>query len=256
MWSKHWKLFFLLYACETVVVYRIKNLLQVNNFVLIKHAWNVAIPLILCSCPLWMAAPNCLVFRVRVRVRVTLRLTVTSSWRQAPSDPQPIFFQLNTCGCSPYVTSSLTRGLVCRLQLLLGLASAVILRSESRGIHDHILLSQIRDSPNLEGQVPVFISPRNRVAQLYPQALGSLRLAGLPRLHTRYSLPSFSSVFLITPLHGPSRKHRFQQYFYCCMRIRCRGNVFTEPLFRNGSTLYSVFNVSHFHYKALLKVTA
>jgi hypothetical protein len=29
----------------------------------------------------------------------------------------------------------------------------------------------IWDSPNLEGQVPVFISPRNRVAQLYPQAL-------------------------------------------------------------------------------------
>jgi hypothetical protein len=32
----------------------------------------------------------------------------------------------------------------------------------------------IRDSPNLEGQVPVFISPRNSVAQLYTQALGSL----------------------------------------------------------------------------------
>jgi hypothetical protein len=32
----------------------------------------------------------------------------------------------------------------------------------------------IWDSTNLEGQVPVFISPRNRVAQLYPQALGSL----------------------------------------------------------------------------------
>jgi hypothetical protein len=32
----------------------------------------------------------------------------------------------------------------------------------------------IWDSPNLEGQVPVFISPRNRVAQLYPRALGSL----------------------------------------------------------------------------------
>jgi hypothetical protein len=27
--------------------------------------------------------------------------------------------------------------------------------------------------PNLEGQVPVFISPRNKVAQLYPWALGS-----------------------------------------------------------------------------------
>jgi hypothetical protein len=64
-------------------------------------------------------------------------------------------------------------GWVCRLQLLLALSSAVILRSESHGTHDHILLSQIRDSPNLEGQIPVFISHRNRVAQLYPQALGS-----------------------------------------------------------------------------------
>jgi hypothetical protein len=54
------------------------------------------------------------------------------------------------------------------LQLLLVLASAVILGPESCGIRDHILLSQIRDSPNLEGQVPVFISPRNRVARLYP----------------------------------------------------------------------------------------
>jgi hypothetical protein len=60
-------------------------------------------------------------------------------------------FQLNTCCYGPYVTSSLTRGWVCRLQLLLVLDSAVILRSESRGTHDHILLSQIRDSPNLEG---------------------------------------------------------------------------------------------------------
>jgi hypothetical protein len=31
----------------------------------------------------------------------------------------------------------------------------------------------IWDCPNLEGQVLVFISPRNRVAQLYPRALGS-----------------------------------------------------------------------------------
>jgi hypothetical protein len=56
-------------------------------------------------------------------------------------------------------------------------ASAVILRFESRGTHDHILLSQIRDSLNLECQVPVFISPRKRVALLYPQALSSLFVA-------------------------------------------------------------------------------
>jgi hypothetical protein len=40
-----------------------------------------------------------------------------------------------------------------------------------------ILVPQIRDSPNLEGQVPVFISTRKRVAQLYPQALASLFVA-------------------------------------------------------------------------------
>jgi hypothetical protein len=72
---------------------------------------------------------------------------------------------------------SLTRERVCRLQLLLVLASALILGSESCGTRDHILLSQIRDSHNLEGQIPVFKSPRNRVAQLYPQALASLFVA-------------------------------------------------------------------------------
>jgi hypothetical protein len=46
---------------------------------------------------------------------------------------------------------------ICHLQLLLVLSSAVNLRSESRGTHDHILLSQIRDSPNLEGQVLIVL---------------------------------------------------------------------------------------------------
>jgi hypothetical protein len=71
-------------------------------------------------------------------------------------------FQLNS-GYNPYVISSLTRGRVCRLRLLMVLARAVILRSKYRGIYDHILLSQIRDSPNLESQVLVFISHRIRV---------------------------------------------------------------------------------------------
>jgi hypothetical protein len=94
----------------------------------------------------------------------------TSLLRLTPSN---FIFQLNTCGYSPHVTSSLTRKWVCRLQLLLVIASAVTIGSESRGTHDYILLSQNRDSPNMEGQVPVFISPRKRVGRLYPQALGS-----------------------------------------------------------------------------------
>jgi hypothetical protein len=69
------------------------------------------------------------------------------------------------------------RGWVCHLQLLLAIAIAVILRSESHRNHDENLLSQIRDFPNLECQVPTFISRRNRVAQLYPQALGSLSIS-------------------------------------------------------------------------------
>jgi hypothetical protein len=40
---------------------------------------------------------------------------ISSSWRQAPWDSWPVFFKLNTCSYSPYVTSSLTRGRVCYL---------------------------------------------------------------------------------------------------------------------------------------------
>jgi hypothetical protein len=56
----------------------------------------------------------------------------------------------------------------------------------------------IWDSPNLEGQVPVFISPRNRVAQVYPRALGSYDDSQgygggiIIRLHTGRNLNVFS----------------------------------------------------------------
>jgi hypothetical protein len=48
--------------------------------------------------------------------------------------------------------------------------------SESRGAHDNIYCFTL-ETPQLKGQVPVFISPRNKVDQLKPQALGSLFLA-------------------------------------------------------------------------------
>jgi hypothetical protein len=123
-------------------------------------------------------------------------------------------FQLNTCGYSPYVTSSLRRGWVCRLQLLVVLASVVILRSESCRTHDHIVLSQIRNSPNLEGQVPVSVSPRNRVARLCSLTLGSVFVAShdsqgycggiRPRLHRgfrHWSIDSFRYIFSFTLVH-------------------------------------------------------
>jgi hypothetical protein len=100
------------------------------------------------------------------------------------------------------------KGCVYHLKLLLTLASAVILGSKSRGTHDNISLFQILDSPNLEGQVPVCISPMNEADQLYPQALG-----------------------------GPNRKHRFQQFSVVATRVRCLGK-FYRPFLNNRRVLW------------------
>jgi hypothetical protein len=84
------------------------------------------------------------------RARVTLRLAVYHQSDRLGAESlethgQNFFSQLNTCGHSPYIISSLTRGWVCPLELLLALASEFILRSQSRWTREHILLSQIRD---------------------------------------------------------------------------------------------------------------
>jgi hypothetical protein len=52
---------------------------------------------------------------------------------------------------------SLMRGRVCSLQFLLGLASAVIIGSETNRTHDHILLSEIWDSPSGESGPHIYI---------------------------------------------------------------------------------------------------
>jgi hypothetical protein len=123
-----------------------------------------------------------------VEVEVTLRPTVSrpvSLGVRRPSGTHnqfyfllKIFFRhLRVCN---FLAPSLTRGWVCNLlynyfwalpeQSLLGRSPAELTA---------IFYCLIWDSPNLEGQVPVFISPRNRVAQLYPRALGSLFLSPL-----------------------------------------------------------------------------
>jgi hypothetical protein len=104
-----------------------------------------------------------------------------------------IFFrQLHVCY---FVAPSLTRGRVCNLlyncfwalpeQSILGRSLAELTT---------IFYCLIWDSTHLDGQVPVFISTRNRVVQLYPRALDSLYVASydslgycggiLTRLHT------------------------------------------------------------------------
>jgi hypothetical protein len=77
-----------------------------------------------------------------------------------------------------FIAPSLTRGRVCNLlyNCFWALPGQSVL-GQSPSELTTIFHCLIWDSPNLEGQVPVFISPRNRVAQLYPQALGSLFVA-------------------------------------------------------------------------------
>jgi hypothetical protein len=97
--------------------------------------------------------PSCKTSQCQIYV-----MTNGQSWCQASvwgPTPDFCYCQLRVCWCG---VPSLTRGRVCCLQLLLDLASAVILGSVSCETHDHILMSQIWEFPNLEGQVPVFMS--------------------------------------------------------------------------------------------------
>jgi hypothetical protein len=91
------------------------------------------------------------------------------------------FRQLLVC-C--FVEPSLTRWRVCNLLYnCFWFLPEQSLLSRSPAKLTTIFYYLIWDSPNLEGQVPVFISPRNRVAQLYHPGTGLpfcrlLRLAG------------------------------------------------------------------------------
>jgi hypothetical protein len=113
--------------------------------------------------------PNLLMlFRGKTAVYCEVRLlydwqSVSMSWYRAPLwDLRPDIY-LRSC---IYLAPSLTRGRVCNL-----LCNHSIVRVAQNSKPYFTVSSET--PPILEGKVPVFITPRNRVAQLYARALGS-----------------------------------------------------------------------------------
>jgi hypothetical protein len=163
---------------------------------------------------------------------------ISSSWRQAPGDSRPVIFifQLNICGYSSCVTSSLTRGWVCRSQLLLILASAVILRFEPRDSWSHFTVSDSR-LPQPGGPGPRIYIPQEQGGSFIPPGTLLLFIASYdspgygggirPRLHTglncqlllvsRYVASGLTTAQTRRPL--PSSE--------CPLLLRIHWNVFT-----------------------------
>jgi hypothetical protein len=103
--------------------------------------------------------------KVKVILWPTVGQSVSLSWCQATIRAHDQFFfllemflrQLWVCY---FMAPSLRGGQVCNLFLLLGLASAIPLGSESRGTQDHILLFQFLRLPQPGGPGPhIYIPP-------------------------------------------------------------------------------------------------
>jgi hypothetical protein len=123
---------------------------------------------------------------------------------------------------------SLTRGRICRLQLLLILGSTVILGSESRCYY-----LRFETPPTSRARSPYFYPPgtgwpsytctsRHWVPFSSPPTTRRTMVEVLEPAFTRGSLGFSPALHFIQPRHGPHKKHSLQQ-LYCCLFIRCHG---------------------------------
>jgi hypothetical protein len=140
-------------------------------------------------------------FEANLILRPTVSRPVSLGIKHPSGAYDQIFITVGQLRVCWYGSLSLRRGCVCRLQLLLVLASEVILGSESRGTRDHNLLFQI----------------------WYFPFCCLLRLAGL---RWRYSTPpplgfhhASRSTTLVINSHEPNTEHSIQQYMHSSVVI-------------------------------------
>jgi hypothetical protein len=172
--------------------------------------------------------------------------SASPSWCEASIwDPRPIypllslitFKELRAYWCG---APSLTRSLVCSFQFLSPIARAVFLRSESHGTHEHSLLSLFLRIPQPGGPGSCIYFLRNRVAQLYPWALGFIELNSL--LYTLYidtyrienTSPNSSSIAASRGYRSDRLENAITLCFF--MVITWQRPLFTESLLGNRST--------------------
>jgi hypothetical protein len=157
--------------------------------------------------------------KVKVKVKVILRPTVNRpvclGIKHTSGAYDQIFItvrQLRVCSCG---VLSLTRGRVCRLQLLLALARVVSLGSEC-GTRDHMLLSQIRDFP-------------------------FRRLLQLAGLRWRYSTPSPPGEVKVNVMLRPTVQSANRSSLYRLNTDNTENNVFTATLSGNKRPIARAF---------------
>jgi hypothetical protein len=150
-----------------------------------------------------------------VRIKVILQLTVSRPVcpciRQAFGTRDQFVFHymeiiFRQFGVFCHGAVSPTRGRVCNLQLLLGLPSAVFLRSESCEIHNHILFSQFYTPPNQRAKFLYLFPPKTGWSSYSPghwarfyRLLGHVGLRRMyctPLPHGRISTDNWTSLCL------------------------------------------------------------
>jgi hypothetical protein len=139
--------------------------------------------------------------------------SVSLSWCQAPIwDPRPIFplslIILDSCGFVD-VGRPLWRE-VGSLVFSFSWASPAQLFSDlsPTGLTSLFYCLYFWDSHNLQSQIPVFISPRNSVAQLYSRTLGCVLSSGSGYFATDGQSASLS--WCRAPMWGP-----WPDFYYC-----------------------------------------